>query len=82
MSHELGDLSPTTKEPITSRGNWRGIADASTGISGSAAWPPQEQPRIYVCGPAAFVEAATSAPGRKRPATNTIRTERFGPTAG
>jgi ferredoxin-NADP reductase len=35
-----------------------------------------------VCGPAAFVEAATSAPGRKRPATNTIRTERFGPTAG
>ena len=44
------------------------------------AWPPAERPRVYVCGPTAFVEVAADAlvslghePGR-------IRTERFGPT--
>jgi ferredoxin-NADP reductase len=44
------------------------------------AWPPDERPLIYVCGPTGFVEAAADAlvslghdPGR-------IRTERFGPT--
>ena len=43
-------------------------------------WPPAERPRVYVCGPTAFVEVAADAlvslghePGR-------IRTERFGPT--
>ena len=44
------------------------------------AWPPDERPLVYICGPTAFVEVAASAlvelghdPGR-------IRTERFGPT--
>jgi ferredoxin-NADP reductase len=44
------------------------------------AWPPQERPLVYACGPTGFVEAAAGAlvalghqPGR-------IRTERFGPT--
>ena len=44
------------------------------------AWPPDERPLVYVCGPTGFVEAAADAlvslghdPGR-------IRTERFGPT--
>jgi ferredoxin-NADP reductase len=46
------------------------------------AWPPQERPLAYVCGPTGLVEAAATAlvelghdPGR-------IRTERFGPTGG
>jgi ferredoxin-NADP reductase len=44
------------------------------------AWPPDERPLVYVCGPTAFVEVAATAlvhlghePGR-------IKTERFGPT--
>ena len=47
-----------------------------------AAWPPQEQPRIYVCGPTAFVEAATAALVETGQRPDTIRTERFGPTGG
>jgi ferredoxin-NADP reductase len=44
------------------------------------AWPPDDRPLVYICGPTAFVEAAANGlvelghdPGR-------IRTERFGPT--
>jgi ferredoxin-NADP reductase len=46
------------------------------------AWPPEERPRVFVCGPTTFVEVAANAlvalghePGR-------IRTERFGATGG
>jgi ferredoxin-NADP reductase len=46
------------------------------------AWPPHENPLVYVCGPTAFVETVSSGlvelghdPGR-------IRTERFGATGG
>jgi ferredoxin-NADP reductase len=45
-----------------------------------AAWPPRDQPRIYVCGPTAFVEAATAALVESGQQPNTIKTERFGPT--
>ena len=48
----------------------------------AAAWPPRELPRVYVCGPTGFVEAAAKllvASGH-RPAS--IKTERFGPTGG
>ena len=47
-----------------------------------AAWPPQERPHIYVCGPTAFVEAAAEllVQGDHRPGS--IKTERFGPTGG
>jgi ferredoxin-NADP reductase len=48
----------------------------------AVAWPPQERPRTYVCGPTAFVEAAAEllVESGHRPAS--IRTERFGPTGG
>ena len=48
----------------------------------SAAWAPQDQPRIYVCGPTAFVEAAAAALVENGQRPNTIKTERFGPTGG
>jgi len=46
------------------------------------AWPPGEQPLIYVCGPTGFVETAAAAlvAGGHKPGL--IRTERFGPTGG
>jgi ferredoxin-NADP reductase len=44
------------------------------------AFPPIEQPRVYVCGPTPFVEAvATSLVGLGH-AAERVRTERFGPT--
>ena len=44
------------------------------------AGPPEEQARVYICGPNAFVEAAAGwlADGGRDPSR--IRTERFGPT--
>ena len=44
------------------------------------AGPPEEQSRIYICGPNAFVEAAAGwlSDGGRDPGR--IRTERFGPT--
>jgi ferredoxin-NADP reductase len=53
----------------------RALVDAVT-------WPPQQLPRIYVCGPTAFVETAAEllVEGGHRP--DSIKTERFGPTGG
>ena len=45
-------------------------------------WPPSEHPRIYVCGPTSFVEAAASALVALGHEPARIRTERFGPTGG
>ena len=47
-----------------------------------AAWPPQDAPRIYVCGPTGFVEAAAAALVETGQRPDTIKTERFGPTGG
>ena len=70
---------------LCSRGNGRTTGRAFAGGSTAAlledvAGPPSAKPRVYVCGPNAFVEAAAGwlveighDPGR-------IRTERFGPT--
>jgi ferredoxin-NADP reductase len=51
-------------------------------LLGEVAWPPDERPLVYVCGPTGLVEAVAGTlvelghePGR-------IRTERFGPTGG
>jgi ferredoxin-NADP reductase len=45
-----------------------------------AAWPPHEQPRIYVCGPSGFVETASAGLVENGHHPRQIRTERFGPT--
>jgi ferredoxin-NADP reductase len=45
-----------------------------------AAWPPRDQPRIYVCGPTGFVEAAAALLVEAGQRPNMIKTERFGPT--
>ncbi len=43
-------------------------------------WPPAERPRVYVCGPTAFVETVTEALVGIGHDASGIRTERFGPT--
>ena len=44
------------------------------------AWPPDERPLVYVCGPTAFVEVAADALVALGHDPRRIRTERFGPT--
>jgi len=44
------------------------------------AWPQQEQPLVYICGPTAFVELAASTLVELGHSAGRIRTERFGPT--
>jgi ferredoxin-NADP reductase len=41
---------------------------------------PNENPRMYVCGPTGFVEAVASALVRLGHAPERVHTERFGPT--
>jgi ferredoxin-NADP reductase len=52
------------------------------GLLGAVAWPPQERPRTYVCGPTAFVEAAAKSLVQSGHRPDNIKTERFGPTGG
>jgi ferredoxin-NADP reductase len=44
------------------------------------AWPLQERPLVYVCGPTGFVEAVSDALVALGHDATRIRTERFGPT--
>jgi ferredoxin-NADP reductase len=44
------------------------------------AWPPEERPLSYVCGPTAFVETVAEALVKAGHEPSRIRTERFGPT--
>jgi ferredoxin-NADP reductase len=62
---------------------WTGYArriDAE--LIGEVAWPAGERPRVFVCGPTSFVEAAASALVELGYAPETIKTERFGATGG
>ena len=44
------------------------------------AWPPDQRPRVYVCGPSGFVEAVAETLVGLGHQPGHIRTERFGPT--
>ena len=70
-------LTLTREWPADWQGH-RGRVDRD--LLAEVAWPPQQRPLVYVCGPTAFVETVAEAlvaaghePGR-------IKTERFGPT--
>lgn len=44
------------------------------------AFAPDDQPRIFVCGPTAFVETASNALVDLGHTPARVKTERFGPT--
>ena len=46
------------------------------------AWPPEQHPHAYVCGPTSFVEVAANCLVDLGHDMEAIRTERFGPTGG
>ena len=48
----------------------------------AVAWPPSDRPRIFVCGPTGFVDAAATALVESGHLPDSINTERFGPTGG
>ncbi len=52
----------------------------SAGAVAATAFPPSENPAIFVCGPSGFVEAASALLVAAGHAPGAIKTERFGPT--
>jgi len=48
----------------------------------AVAWPPNERPRVYVCGPTPLVEAVTNILVELGHQPALVKTERFGPTGG
>jgi ferredoxin-NADP reductase len=68
-------LTLTRERPEGWRGYGRRITrDLLTDVT----WPPSQRPRIYVCGPTAFVETAASTVVALGHDPSRIRTERFG----
>jgi ferredoxin-NADP reductase len=62
---------------------WTGYArrvDAE--LVAEVAWPAEDRPQVFVCGPTSFVEAAASLLVELGYAPETIKTERFGATGG
>jgi ferredoxin-NADP reductase len=50
-------------------------------VIAAAAFPPEDKPAIFVCGPTGFVEAVSSLLIDAGHAAASIKTERFGPTS-
>ena len=48
----------------------------------AVAWPPSEQPLIFICGPTPLVETAAESLVHLGHEPHHIKTERFGPTGG
>jgi ferredoxin-NADP reductase len=60
---------------------WRGYGRRiDRELLGDVSWPADQRPLVYICGPTAFVETASSALVELGHDASRIRTERFGPT--
>ena len=60
---------------------WTGFARrVDDQLLAEVAWPPEQAPLVYVCGPTGFVEAVADGLVRLGHAPERIRTERFGAT--
>ena len=69
-----------TREPTSAWSGRRGRVDAE--LLAEVGWPPEVEPRCYVCGPTPFVEAVASALVILGYRPQDVKTERFGPTGG
>jgi ferredoxin-NADP reductase len=67
----------TREAPLDWKGH-RGRVDSA--FLAEIAWPPDQEARVYVCGPTGFVEAVANALVELGHDPRLIRTERFGPT--
>jgi ferredoxin-NADP reductase len=69
----------TRKQPEEWTGYRRRI---DTSMLADVCFPPDRNPKIYVCGPPSFVEDVSSSLIDLGHDARTIKTERFGPTGG
>src|SRR5258708_4166635 len=69
----------TRKQPEGWMGHRRRIDKA---LLAEACFPPEQNPKIFVCGPTPFVERVSSLLVELGHNPLTIKTERFGPTGG
>lgn len=61
--------------------DWRGYTRRiDRELLEAVAWPPRDEPLVFVCGPTAFVEAVAQALVASGHAPGRIKTERFGAT--
>jgi ferredoxin-NADP reductase len=78
---ELGDYETTVTLTREQPDGWNGrTGRVDRDLLAEVAWPPDERPLIYVCGPTGFVEAVADALVALGHGSDRIRTERFGPT--
>jgi ferredoxin-NADP reductase len=67
----------------TAPSDWRGYRRrVDRGMLDEVAWPPNEQPLTFVCGPTSFVEVVANALVGLGHDSARVKTERFGPTGG
>src|SRR6266511_1345830 len=67
----------TREQPAGWSGYARRVDDE---LLAETAWPPENEPLVFVCGPTGFVEAVADGLVRLGHAPERIRTERFGAT--
>ncbi len=76
-----GGLQAFTTYTRAAPPDWKGYARRiDPAMLGEVAFAPAENPRIYVCGPTAFVETASTALVELGHDPAAVKTERFGPT--
>ena len=64
-------------------GGWRGYARrVDLAMMRDVAWPPDQSPAVFVCGPTSFVESAATLLLELGYEPGWIKTERFGATGG
>ena len=83
FARELQTLDAAITYTRRSPPGWTGFArrvDAE--MLAEVGWPPERRPRVYVCGPTAFVEAVATDLVALGHDPDRIRTERFGATGG
>jgi ferredoxin-NADP reductase len=67
----------------TQPGGWKGYGRRiDRAMVRDVAWPAEQSPAAFICGPTAFVETAADLLVESGYTPNRIKTERFGPTGG
>ena len=75
----LGDDVLTLTYPRAAPPGWTGATRrVDRALLEQVAWPPEAEPRIYICGPTGFVDAVADALVALGHRAERVRTERFG----
>ena len=69
----------TREKPVGWNGYTRRLDES---MMKEVAWPKEQMPAVFICGPTSFVEAAATLLVAMGYAPQSIKTERFGATGG